>query len=730
MPARCEGARNSPCRRFRGVCNLRADRTSGVLGATDPIERSVFLSLASSLRPKSGSDAGLFVRRAEAARDERRFRDAATLFAEALRIEPDRGPLHVQAGHMFKEAGDLAAAEQHYHRAAALMPRDADLALQFGHFYKMAGRLNDAVHAYRHAATLHPGWKEPAFELERLRKSGWRMPGEPMDVAVTSEDPFRPDGIRYPFDPKIARSYGRMSPEQLPRPFRQMLKRSEPSLNIRQFGVTINTYWGLLPVARGVEAIRGFCISTEPLTEVTALVNGLPLHHGPVKGPYELEYEPDRARIHKYVFNIWVDFTQFAPGRYDLELRFTDVHLQTRSLGERFVVEPPLREEDHPDSDGIVNLVAGASGSIEEQVAARPSAVHEAVRPNLLPEIESICVMRADQLGDLVASIPGILRLRELFPKATLVGVFSPANVDLARSLGLFDELVVIDFRESMELRTRTLAWEAQEALRDRLAPFKFDIAIDLSQSLMSRSLLGLTGAGFTYGFKDPGWPRLSAAVDDSYYDPKNRREIATHSTRIVTMIERLAALLKSSARIIRRDDLTRDRLVAFGIGEGERFAVLHTGARIIFSRWPHYAALAERLHRDTNLKIVLFTDKADLREALPADIRRSDRFVIIDRQLPFDDFDALLSYADVYVGNDSGPKHLASLRGTPVVSIHSARINWSEWGQEHSGVVITRKLPCAGCSIYHDVDECGKDFVCITAIGLDDVYAAVRRYV
>ncbi|WP_242097989.1 glycosyltransferase family 9 protein [Sphingomonas sp. CROZ-RG-20F-R02-07] len=677
----------------------------------------------------AGSPARLFRKQAATAQSEGRFRDAAALYVEALRIEPGKGPVHVQAGHMFKEAGEFALAEHHYQLAVELMPDDADLALQLGHFHKTTGQLAEAHAAYMRAAALAPDWSEPRKELDTMRAAGWSG-GDTPAVITPTYDPFAIDPDRAPFDPKLALSYGRMAPEQLPRPVQQMVRRSEPSLNIVQFGVHLNTFWGMKRAARGVEAIRGFCISIEPLLEVTALVNGLVVHRGAMKGPYELEYEPDRQRIHKYVFNIWYDFSNFAPGLYTLELRFRDGQHKVRTLHEDFVVEPALFEEEHPASDAIVNLVPGDPRSIEEQINGRPSAVHEAERPNMLPEIRSILVMRADQLGDLVASIPGILRLRELFPGAKLIGVFSPANVDLARSLGVFDDLIVIDFRESMELRTRTLSWEEQEALRDRLAPYAFDIAIDLSQSLMSRSLLALSGAPFLYGFKDPNWPRLSASVDDAYFDPKNRREIASHSTRIVTMIDRLAALLKSSARVIRRDDLSRARLRAFGIADADRYAVLHTGARIIFSRWTHYAGLAERLHRDTDLKIVIFTDRADWRDALPADIAASDRFVIIDRQLPFDDFDAMLSFCAVYVGNDSGPKHLASLRGVPVVSIHSARINWSEWGQEHTGAVITRKLPCAGCSIYHDVDDCGKDFVCVTAITLDDVYAVVRRYV
>ena len=223
------------------------------------------------------------------------------------------------------------------------------------------------------------------------------------------------------------------APENLPKPFQEMLHHSEDSINLRQFGVGLNTFWGIKPVLRGVEAVRGFCISSSPLSVVEAKINGLFIHRGPLKGPYELEYEPDKSRTHKYVFNIWCDVSGFAPGLYELELLFSHPGQAPRQLLKEFVIEAPLLEADHPESDGIINLAADDARSIDEQINSRPSAVHLAERPNMLPEIANILVMRADQLGDLVASIPGILRLRELFPTARLVGVFGPANVELHR---------------------------------------------------------------------------------------------------------------------------------------------------------------------------------------------------------------------------------------------------------------------------------------------------------
>jgi ADP-heptose:LPS heptosyltransferase len=100
----------------------------------------------------------------------------------------------------------------------------------------------------------------------------------------------------------------------------------------------------------------------------------------------------------------------------------------------------------------------------------------------------------------------------------------------------------------------------------------------------------------------------------------------------------------------------------------------------------------------------------------------------LLDRHLPFDDFDALLSFASVFVGNDSGPGHLASLRGTPVVTLFMARHAWNEWGHENRGYIISRRVPCAGCHIHYSPEDCNKGFACIVNIKAEEVFEAVMR--
>ena len=687
--------------------------------------------------------AAALIARADAARDARNWAAAAVLYGEALRIRPDDAGIQVQCGHMLKEAGNLAAAGERYAAAALLTPDDADLALQTGHYHKVAGHIREAVASYRRAGALQPGWAEPARELATLLRGGWRDAaphGAPAarDHAATGpahgdvDDGTVADGTadfsREAEALRLAGS-GRLVPEIVPRLRHEMFHPHGEGIQVRRLGKRERSRWGMIPTLRGVEAVRGFAITASPVVEVQLLLNGLLLHRGPPRGGYRLLYERERPLL-KYVFNIWLDLSGFEHVRCEAEVRCVQADGQIRSHRENVAVAAPWPEAEHPHSDGIITLPPDDARPVVEQVNSRASVVRPAGRALLPAVIGNVLVVRPDQLGDMVTSIPAMRRLRELLPGSHLVGLLTAGNAEFAGTLGLFDEIIVVDYPDDLLDRRRTMPLDKQEALRARLAPYAFELAVDLSESNMSRPLTLLSGAKFTYGFNDVDFPWLDAGFTGNTHDIHNGRETAPHSTRVLAFVERLGPLLRSGAEVLRRPEVTRERLAAYGIGPGERFAVLHTGARIVFSRWAHYPALAARLLRDTELKVVLMTDEPAVRGALPAGVLGSDRFLLLDGRLPFDDFDAFLSFCAVLVGNDSGPKHLAALRGSPVVSVHSARVNWSEWGQELSGCIVSRKVPCAGCQLYHDDDECGQDFVCVTRISVDEVFEAAMRLV
>ena len=637
------------------------------------------------------------IARADVERDTGRYHAAGVLYREALRLLPDRSDIAVQAGHMFKEARDFEAAENLYRVAERQRPDDADLQHQLGHFFKTTDRLQEAELHYQRAVEMVEGWAAPLAELKALRDRQV-IPPNTDDEAPAQE--------------LIARQ---IRPAESPR-FDEVVLRNLGGRPITAAGAKVS-------VLAGIEAIRGICVTDRVIDLASVYIDGALVHSEAI-----CTVATDTPGVFKAVFNLWVDLGSVLPGRRQLDVVLTDQGGMTRRHVQPVVVAtPPEDNAANRAADSVVFLGNKSDLSLEAQVRSAPSMVRD-VKQHLPNTPATILVLRTDQLGDVVVSISAVRRLRKHFPAARLVGLLTGANAALAQALGLFDEIIEIEFHDDMELRQRTMSAPDQRALQQRLHGYRFDVAIDLATSNVSRPLLKLTGATLNFGFDDDNCPWVDGGITGNVRDVRNRGETSPQSGRIVALVDRLASVFDTGATVIPNVSATRHGLAAFGIGEHDRYAVLHLGARVVFSRWHGYPELAQRLIEERNLKVVVLGAEVDLKPALTGMPDLADRLIVLDKRLPFEDLDLLLSSAAVFVGNDSGPKHLAALRGTPVVSIHCARISWAEWAQEQTGVVISRRVPCAGCAIFHDHEECGKDFACVTDIQIPEVFAAVNE--
>jgi ADP-heptose:LPS heptosyltransferase len=674
---------------------------------------------------------------ADAARDARDYARAASLYEQYLHREPDNAAIHIQCGHMFKEAGDLTRAEHHYTKAKKLDPNDPDLALQCGHFYKVAGRLQEAEFAYRRAIDLDPDWPEPAIQLAELYRTGWRNHTKEVVRQQGRSNGSTAPGLNIPALGSVGAETSLrlfavdtgLVPELAPQPPENLLCDHPEEITIRWLGRHERTHWGIRSTVRGVDAIRGFCISAVRIVELRATLNGLRFYSGTPKA-FHLKYQKHNANKRKYVFSIWYDFAHFTEGLYNLDLQFVDENGGLRVHSEQIAIGAPLPEDQYPNSDRLVSVSGSDNGPLEEQINSRPSMIRPARRSRFATPPRNVLIVRVDQLGDIIVCIPAIRRLRELLPEARFVGLLSFANAELAKSLNLFDEIIAIEFREDEWERRRVMPLEQQHQLRRRLESFKFDVAIDLAESPVSRPLLLLSGAKSLFGFKDDQAPWLTGFYEGWLVDPINGRQAVPITVKTMGLVEWFGAMLRNHSEIIRRGDITKACLAPYGMAAGDRFAVLHTGARLKFSQWPYYDKLASMILGRTDLKVVMMTDDPLMRSRLAPDLAACDRFQLLDQRLPFDDFDAFLSFCTVFVGNDSGPGHLASLRGANVVNLFLARQNWNEWGHENRGYIISRRVPCAGCNIYYDPEECGKDFACITNITPEEVFRTVMEFV
>jgi ADP-heptose:LPS heptosyltransferase len=483
--------------------------------------------------------------------------------------------------------------------------------------------------------------------------------------------------------------------------------------------------WGNLPLLRGVEAIRAKAISSLPMARLHIRIDGLTIRQVPAIALAPAQGQP--APPYTYLFNEWFDCRGLPPGFHRLQLLLDGRGLGFLSQEQLICIDRESEDDRYDHSSGIVRLDPDPKGRLEERVNALPSLVHAARRGLFRERVRRVLVIRADQLGDFVVSIPALHRLRELMPQAQIVALVGPVNQSLAESLSLFSAVITADFHYDPKRKRRFMTLSQQSELRRKLHEFAFDLAIDLCPGEDSRPLLRLSGARFTAGFGAQQFPWLSLGIDIATRNRRNGKEEAAHGARVESFVEALGVMLRHRPLVL---PLETDFGILDAKGlERERYVVLHSGARNSAQRWPlaHYIDLARLLLQHTPLKLVLFVDNPGEAELVADAQLPAQRSLVLAGRRESQEFDALISHCAVFVGNDSGPKHFAAMRGAKVVSVHGGRIAWGEWGQEGDGLIVTRRLPCYGCGI-EEATDCRKELACLVHIRPAEVFAAVQR--
>ncbi len=133
-------------------------------------------------------------------------------------------------------------------------------------------------------------------------------------------------------------------------------------------------------------------------------------------------------------------------------------------------------------------------------------------------------------------------------------------------------------------------------------------------------------------------------------------------------------------------------KLAERGIAAGQPYAVLRPGAATSSSRWDSkrwpvekFAGVARWLAEKRGLTPIVNLGPGD--EGLAPAVERhiAPHFVVLE-SLDLRELIAFLAGAQLFVGNDTGPTHIAAAAGRAVVAIFGSSnpAHWRPWGVEH----------------------------------------------
>jgi lipopolysaccharide heptosyltransferase II len=273
--------------------------------------------------------------------------------------------------------------------------------------------------------------------------------------------------------------------------------------------------------------------------------------------------------------------------------------------------------------------------------------------------LSRILLIRVDGIGDLAMSLAIFPALRRRFPNAQIDLLTSSAARPIA-------EMLVgagwINYVHVMPLLARSP--RVYLAMAHKL---RYDAGVDLRGDIRNVMLLWLAGAPRRIGLAGSGLRYLLTGVVD-LPEPHHQAD------EVAELVRQLGVELSGEGPHLplQPDHVVAAQqwLAAHGARPRRPICALHLGAFQPCKAWPldRFIALARRLREEGDMQVLIVggPEETRLAEALALEVGGPVMIAVGQTSLAVSA--ALLSFCSVFVGNDSGPAHLAAVAGCPVV--------------------------------------------------------------
>ncbi len=385
--------------------------------------------------------------------------------------------------------------------------------------------------------------------------------------------------------------------------------------------------------------------------------------------------------------------------------------------------DPYLNPNLSRQTDGVVPELE----SVRAVFPSRPLFSRDSIR--------NILVVKLDHLGDCITSLPALRKLKNYFPKATITVLSSSATQAIWRAEPVVDRVETFDFFHVRSGDGRKQVSKKQlAALGQLLGQDYFDIAIDLRKSPDSRYVLEYCNARFSAGFDQAQqfpWLDISLEWEGDRKFSAKRQNVGDDLINLVDAVAACCAMEPQPRGLAKRARLTLPPAKQRQLFS-KPVVCIHVASGNELRQWPpvRFAELIDLLlsHYAVHILFIGSPVEASIVEQVIGQVRQPEFLVNLVGRVPLSELPALLERCALFVGNNSGPHHLAASLGAPTIGIHSGVVDAREWGPiGPNAVAIQRKMSCSPCYLER-INDCPRDVACLKGLSSGEVFQACKR--
>ncbi len=366
-------------------------------------------------------------------------------------------------------------------------------------------------------------------------------------------------------------------------------------------------------------------------------------------------------------------------------------------------------------------------------------------------EFSRILLIKPSALGDVVHTIPVLVKLRARYPRARIDWLITPENAEIVRCHPALSNVVLFARRDFSKRGRRWRALLAFFDLLKQIRRAKYDLVIDMHGQVRSALFALISGARVRIGFDRPirrsltvsaehdlrnvpshGW---RGAREGSWIAYTHRIPIPTLDVHAIDRYLWVAPLLgldddPPDLTIHLSSDTVRnvERLLKeHGVHADVPLVVLVPGTIWETKHWTieGFAGVARTFLSD-GFAVALAGTERDQQRCRQIAAAAPGVCDLSGKTTPAE-LAALIRRAEVAVTNDSGSMHVAASLRKPMVSVFGPTNPVHIGPYQRPESVVRVDLPCSPCN-YRRLSQCPFDHACMKQVTSEMVVERVQK--
>ncbi len=329
-----------------------------------------------------------------------------------------------------------------------------------------------------------------------------------------------------------------------------------------------------------------------------------------------------------------------------------------------------------------------------------------------------ILVVRYRMIGDVLLDTPIIRALRHHYPHSHIAFCTESTPAAVLRGNPDLDEILI---------HPRPATWYQELQFLRRVRRHRFDLVLDLMGNSRSALLTRMSGARHRVAFAR--FPRslcYSILVDHCH-------EVQGYTvTKRLRLLEPLGIQTTNTALHMtytqQEQEVVERFLSANQVVPDDLLICLDPTSHVVTREWPgeHFARLVDLLSERLNARVCLLWGPGE-KEKVQAIAAATHTAPLLNPAWELAQVAALLARADLLIGCNSAPLHIAVSQHTPTLTIHGATrtSGWSPPAPQHRTIALG--LRCQPCG----KGSCGPplNIDCLRTLSPEAVYTAVQAF-